>query len=85
MDYLNVIETHSRTGVRREYQIMKEQLIQLAIEEAPAIIAYLKLQFGKKNPDAPQPGDAEVIEAYESAFRSSVARDERWLATHPQS
>ena len=55
----------------------------LAIQEAPAIIAYLKLQFGKKNPTAPQPTDAEVIAAYESAFASSVARDVNWLAAHP--
>jgi hypothetical protein len=58
-------------------------LAQLAIQEAPAIIAYLKLQFAKKNPTAPLPTDDEVIAAYDSAFRASIAKDATWLAAHP--
>lgn len=59
-------------------------LILLAIKEAPSVIAFLKIQFAKANPEAPMPTDAEVITAYESAFASSIAKDDIWLATHPQ-
>lgn len=59
-------------------------LFQLAIQETPAIIALLKEAFAKSNPDAPTPTDEEVIAAYESAFRSSLAKDEAWLAAHPE-
>lgn len=59
-------------------------LIALAIQEAPGIIALLKDAFKRDNPDAPVPTDEEVIAAYESAFRSSLAKDEAWLAAHPE-
>lgn len=62
---------------------MNPALVQIAIEEAPAIIQLLKDAFAKKNPTAPVPTDAEVIAAYESAFASSVAKDDAWLAAHP--
>jgi hypothetical protein len=58
-------------------------LLQLALQETPAIIAMLRQAFQKQNPDAPLPSDAEVIAAYESAFRSSLAKDAAWLAAHP--
>jgi hypothetical protein len=58
-------------------------LLQLALQETPAIIAMLRQAFQKQNPDAPLPSDAEVIAAYESAFRSSLAKDAAWLAEHP--
>jgi hypothetical protein len=58
-------------------------LVAIAVNEAPLLIGYLKLLFKKANPDAPEPTDAEVIAAYESAFRSSVAKDDTWLAAHP--
>ena len=55
----------------------------LAIQEAPSIIAYLKILFTKANPAAPMPSDTAIINAYEAAFLSSVAKDESWLAAHP--
>jgi hypothetical protein len=58
-------------------------LVQVAIEEAPAVIAWLRDAFAKRDPTAPVPTDAEVIAAYQSAFASSIARDEAWLAAHP--
>lgn len=58
-------------------------LTQLAIEELPAIIGYLRVAFAKRNPDVPAPTDAEVIAAYQSAYRSSVDKDDAWLSSHP--
>jgi hypothetical protein len=63
---------------------LNEQLIALAIQSAPNIIAGLKALFRKEHPDAPEPTDAEVIEAYNQAFESSVSKDDRWLAVHPE-
>lgn len=58
-------------------------LTQLAIEELPAIIGYLKVAFAKRNPDAPVPTEAEVIAAYQSAYKSSIDKDDAWIAAHP--
>jgi len=59
-------------------------LIQIAISEAPAVIALLRGLFQQKNPSAPVPTDAEVIAAFEKAFKSSLAKDDQWLAAHPE-
>lgn len=63
---------------------MNPQLVTLAIQETPAIIDGLKALFAKQQPDAPVPTDAEIIAAYQSAFVSSLAKDEAWLAAHPE-
>jgi hypothetical protein len=63
---------------------MNEQLILLAIQLAPEIIDRLRELFKSQNPDAPSPTDAEVITAYQSAFVSSLAKDEKWLDEHPE-
>ena len=57
-------------------------LIQIAIQEVPNLIAWLKETFAKKHPDAPVPTDDEVLAAYESAFAASLAKDEVWLRLH---
>lgn len=60
-------------------------LIQLAIAQLPSIIAAIKDRFRKQDPTAPVPTDAEVMAAFESAYQSSLAKDEAWLAAHPGS
>jgi hypothetical protein len=63
---------------------MNPELVNLAIQEAPAVIGALKSLFGKSNPGAPEPTSEEVIAAFNSAFASSVAKDEAYLAIHPE-
>lgn len=63
---------------------MNENLIALAIQETPAVIAAFKSAFKKQNPKAVPPTDAEVATAYVNAFTSSLAKDDRWLAAHPE-
>lgn len=63
---------------------MNPQLLNVAIQELPAIIGWLKGAFHQNNPTDPVPTDEEVIAAYEAAVASSLARDEQWLAAHPQ-
>jgi hypothetical protein len=58
-------------------------LVQVAIDELPAIIGYLKITFAKKNPTAPALTDDQVIMAYNLAYSSSLNKDEVWLAAHP--
>ncbi len=57
-------------------------LAAVALENLPAIIASLRDVFVKRNPDAPVPSDAEVIQAYQEALAASLAVDAEWLATH---
>jgi hypothetical protein len=59
------------------------RLVNLAIAEAPAVIALLRAAFQKRDPSAPAPTDAEVIAAYQQAFVSSLAKDDAWLTAHP--
>ena len=63
---------------------MNPALVQLAIQEAPTAIALIKDLFKKQNPNEPIPTDAEVIAAYQSAFASSLAKDDVWLSAHPE-
>lgn len=62
---------------------MNPQLISLAIELAPGVISNFKSLFAKNNPNAPTPTDAEVFAAFNSAFFSSLAKDDAYLAIHP--
>ncbi len=58
-------------------------LLALALQETPTIVNALIEKFTKANPDAPVPTSEEVIAAYQSAFQSSLAKDDAWLAAHP--
>ena len=62
---------------------MNTQLVNLAIQETPAVVAMIRGLFVKQNPTVPPPTDDEVIAAFQSAFASSLAKDEAWLVAHP--
>lgn len=63
---------------------MNPQLLALAIQETPTIIAAFKTLFVKQNPNLPEPTDDDIIAAYQSALLSSLAKDAAWLAAHPE-
>lgn len=63
---------------------MNQALLNVAIQELPNALEFLRDAFKQRHPAAPDPTDAEVIAAFESAFRSSVAKDDAWLAAHPE-
>lgn len=63
---------------------MNPMLLQLAVELTPEVFAWFKTAFGKKNPTQPEPTDADVIAAFNVAFVSSLAKDDQWLAAHPE-
>lgn len=60
-------------------------LLPIVLQETPAILAAIKDLFGRQHPDAPVPTDEEVMAAFEQAFQSSRAKDDQWLAAHPDS
>ena len=60
------------------------RLINLAIQEAPAIIEAFRRLFVRRATNAPTPTDAEVIAAFNQAFLSSLLKDQLWLAAHPE-
>lgn len=62
---------------------MNQQLIALAIQEVPGVIALLRGALKKTVPGAPVPTEAEVMAAFNAAFFSSLARDDQWIAAHP--
>ena len=58
---------------------MEQQLIALAVQELPTIVAGVKALFVKNNPDVPPPTDAQVFAALNSAYLSSLAKDDAIL------
>lgn len=63
---------------------MDPALVALAIREIPTVIDGIKALFARHHPDQPQPTSEEVMAALESAFQSSLARGDAWLAAHPK-
>lgn len=63
---------------------VKQQLVNLAIAQLPGVVSALKTAFGKRNEGAPEPTSEEVIAAFQDACTSSLAKDEAWLAAHPE-
>lgn len=59
-------------------------LVQIAIEELPNIIGFLKSIYRMRNPNLPVPTDDEVHKAYVEAVRSSLAKDDEWRKSHPE-
>lgn len=51
-------------------------IAQVAVQEAPAIIALIKSAFKRDNPDAVEPTDDEVKAGYEAAFWLTVKADD---------
>lgn len=58
---------------------MEQLLLSFAIKETPALIAGLKDLFHKQNPDAPPVTDAQVFAALNSAYLTSLAKDDAIL------
>lgn len=63
---------------------MNQQLLVLAIQQTPVVVGLLQALFKRHNVDEPVPTEAEVIAAFQSALQSSLAKDEAWLAAHPE-
>lgn len=58
---------------------MNQALVELAVQEAPALLALLKTSFRKENPDAPEPTSEQVAAAYKQALQAAVAEEEASL------
>jgi hypothetical protein len=63
---------------------MDRRIIQYALDFLPELIGYLRDLFMRDNPDAPEPTDEDIIIAFNNAFAASLAKDEAWLAAHPE-
>jgi hypothetical protein len=59
-------------------------IINLAVQELPAVISLFKELFKKQNPDAPEPTNEEVIAAFETAYQMSLAKDDAILNAHTE-
>ena len=59
-------------------------IIAIILQNLPGWFQFVREQFAHANPGIPLPTDEEVIAAYLSALSSSLAKDEAWLAAHPE-
>jgi len=57
-------------------------VISAALGALPAILALIRSRHFQENPDAPPLTDADVFAALAFAVASSVAVDDKWLASH---
>lgn len=64
--------------------MISEKLLNIAIDNLPTGIALLRTAFVKAHPNDPVPTEAELIAAEQEAISSSLAKDDRWLASHPE-
>ena len=60
------------------------RFINIAIEELPSVIEYLKSLFAKRDPSLPALTDEQVVALFNSAYLASLATDDKWLAAHPE-
>lgn len=63
---------------------MTSPLVMLIVQELPGFIKMFKELFEKENPDEPVPSEEEIFAAFETAFQSSLAKDDLWLRFHPK-
>lgn len=56
----------------------------VAVRIVPEIVALVRSFHTAANPNAPTPTDAEVLEGLRQAVSSSIAKDDAWLAAHPE-
>jgi hypothetical protein len=59
-------------------------IINTAIGALPSIIALIRGNHTSQNPGVPPPTDEEIIAGLQRAVESSIAKDDLWLAQHPQ-
>lgn len=58
-------------------------LVLLLIQQSPEIIQFVRELFRKENPDVPPPTSDQVIQALHGWAASAIAKDDAWLAEHP--
>ena len=63
---------------------VKERVVALALSELPTVVALLRERFAKANPGAPPPTSEEILAGLDAACVASLAKDEAWLAAHPE-
>lgn len=59
-------------------------LVNVAISQLPSILSFVRELHAKAQPGDPPPTNDEVLAALAEAVASSIARDDRWLAAHPE-
>ena len=50
-------------------------IVQLILEETPALIGWIQAAHAKKNPDAPPLTADQIFAAFDQAFNDSITKD----------
>lgn len=58
-------------------------ILNTVVSALPSIVALVRENHAKVNPEAPPLTDADVFAALSEAVTNSVAVDEQWKAAHP--